>query len=237
MNIEFLRAARRGDLPRVQKMLADGDARITDAGHLCCTALLHASMGSNALPTLIWLLKVGGACITDRNHDGNSALLLAATNSNLATCQWLLEHGGAAIADVNDSGETVWNLLLCNLIGDDAEEVTALLRVMVLKNAPPDALVANLRPEHVLVVEEGARLRAALPAYLARRRAILDTHCPLIAPLRALVREYNPEPTTTEELWATVPGAAPQHARRPRVETAVALPMRRSARVRQRLGW
>jgi hypothetical protein len=50
------------------------------------------------------------------------------------------------------------------------------------------------------VVKEGARLRA----YLARRRALLDAHCPLLAPLLALVHGYDVEPTTTEELWATM---------------------------------
>jgi hypothetical protein len=84
-------------------------------------------------------------------------------------------------------------------------------------------------------VVEGARLKAALPAYLAQRRALLDPHCPLIAPLRDLVRGYDPERTTTEVLWATGLGAAPQRARRPRVEVVVALSVRRSARLRQRL--
>jgi hypothetical protein len=78
---------------------------------------------------------------------------------------------------------------------------------MVLKGAPPAEFVARLKPEHARVVEEGARLRAALPAYLVQRRALLDAHCPLIAPLRALVRGYDPESTTTEELWATGLGA------------------------------
>jgi hypothetical protein len=82
-------------------------------------------------------------------------------------------------------------------------EVTALLRVMVLKGDPPDGFVAQMRrPEHARVVEEGARLRAALPAYLVRRRALLND-CPLIPPLLALVRGYYPKPTATEELWAT----------------------------------
>jgi hypothetical protein len=89
--------------------------------------------------------------------------------------------------------------------------------------------------QHAWVVEEGARLRAALPAYLVPRRALLDAHCPLIPPLLALVRGYDPEPTTTEELWATGLGVAPQRARRLRPEVAVALPVRRSARLRQRL--
>jgi hypothetical protein len=73
----------------------------------------------------------------------------------------------------------------------------------------PDGLVVQLRPEHERVVEQGARLRAALPAYLVRRRALLDEHCPLIAPLLALVRGNDPEPTTTEELCTTGLGAAP----------------------------
>jgi hypothetical protein len=81
-------------------------------------------------------------------------------------------------------------------------------------------------------------LRAALPAYLARvqaRSTLLDAHCPLIAPLLALVHKYDPDPTTTGDLWATGLGATPQPARRPRVEAVVALPVHRSARVRQRL--
>jgi hypothetical protein len=58
-------------------------------------------------------------------------------------------------------------------------------------------------------MKEGARLRAALPAYLVRRMALLDAHCLLIPLLLALVRGYDPEPTTTEELWATGLGVAP----------------------------
>jgi hypothetical protein len=103
---------------------------------------------------------------------------------------------------------------------DFAEEVTSLLRVMVLQSAPPAKLAALLRPEYARVVEEGARLKAAL----ARRRALLDAQCPLIAPLRGLVRDYD-EPTATEELWATGLGAAPQRVRRARPEAAVALPV------------
>jgi hypothetical protein len=84
------------------------------------------------------------------------------------------------------------------------DESSALMRVLVLKGDPPADFGARLRrPEHAQMVEEGARLRAALPAYLARRRALLDDHCPLIPPLLALVRGYDPEPNTTEELWAT----------------------------------
>jgi ankyrin repeat protein len=75
---KFFDAARQGDLPRVQKMLADVDARITDADRHGRTALLHAAYGSSSNPTLIWLLIEGGASITDRDNQGNLALLHAA---------------------------------------------------------------------------------------------------------------------------------------------------------------
>jgi ankyrin repeat protein len=90
----FLGAAFRGDLPRVQKMLGDGEALITDVDHVGRTALLHAAIGGfRTLSALKWLLEEGGARITERDHHGSSALLLAAACSRLTKCQWLLEHG------------------------------------------------------------------------------------------------------------------------------------------------
>jgi hypothetical protein len=216
---DFLDAAYWGNLPRVQKMLADGDARITDTGRYEQTretALLKAAKGDpRSLPTLKWLLIEGGARITERDRKGNTALLLAAeraalTGCSMVTCLWLLEHGGADIAEETDLEISIWDMLsvrrLLNVHPLDAVvgEAMTMLRAMVVRGAPPAEFMARLRrPEHARVVEEGARLRAALPAYLVRRRAILDAHCPLIAPLLALVRGYDPEPTTTEELWAT----------------------------------
>jgi hypothetical protein len=89
---------------------------------------------------------------------------------------------------------------------------TALLRAMLLRD---DARV-NVDfsswhppyPQWTTLVQEGVRLRAQLPAYLAQRRALLDKHCPLIAPLCALVSDYE-VPTFTDELWATSLDSAP----------------------------
>jgi hypothetical protein len=208
---DFLYAAFVGDLPRVQKMLADGDARITDADINGSTALFCAVIGgSSSLPTLKWLLEEGGARITERDPRGNTVLLMAAISGNLTACKWLLELGGADIAEVNDTGTTVWDMLVLHSSRETfIDQKTALLRVMVLRTAPPADLVSQLRPDHARVVEEGARLRTALPAYLVRRRALLDAHCPLIPPLLGLVRGYDPEPHTTEQLWATGLGVVP----------------------------
>jgi hypothetical protein len=82
---------------------------------------------------------------------------------------------------------------------------------MVLRGAPPPALVALLSPEPARVVQEGARLRARLPAYLAHRRAYSDLRCPRVSflpgVLRALIYGFE-GPGTTEELWATGLGEA-----------------------------
>jgi hypothetical protein len=80
--------------------------------------------------------------------------------------------------------------------------VTALLRVILLRDSPTPALADRLSAEHRRVVEEGSRLRAALPAYLDSRHTLLDAHCPLLPELQALVHAYE-EPTTTDEFWAT----------------------------------
>jgi hypothetical protein len=162
-----------------------------------------------------------------------TALLESAYNGQYATTQYLLEEVGANIQNVNIDGETVWDLLRQHLkdevelkrrdnavlTGDDSDQedeadpvvLTVLLRVMVLRGAPPPALVALLSPEPARVVQEGARLRARLPAYLAHRRACLDSRCPRISllpgVLRALIYGFE-GPATTEELWATGLGTA-----------------------------
>jgi hypothetical protein len=195
------------------------------------------------------MLQEGGASIQDVANYGWTALLAAAGRGKLATTQYLLEHGGADIGNTHSAGDTIWDMLEESLIESgmvldnddepyvyDATIVTSLLRAMVLRGAPPVELTARLSPEHAQVVEDGARLKAHLPAYLARRRVLLDVHCPLISPLCTLVHGYE-EPTTTDELWATGLGAARQGAVRPRADDGAAdaaVPLRRSLRLRQK---
>jgi hypothetical protein len=164
------------------------------------------------------------------NNEGWTALLASAKYGELAITQYLLEHGGSDIRDTFDNGTTIWDLLGNHLIENvwdpdydeyDATAITSLLGVVMLCGASPAELTARLSPEHVQVVEEGARLKAALPAYLTRWRALLDVHCPLISPLpeelQALIFRFE-GPATTDELWATGLGAARQRAVRPRAD-------------------
>jgi hypothetical protein len=215
-----------GNLPTVKFLLEHG-ARITERDSEGKTPLLHAA-DSGCLDVVEYVLSSeGGASITETDNAGNTALLLAGGCCQSAVVQWLLEHECAQITDSNQEGDTVWTVDgqfgLPNLLkgaytkGDDGEyvfiddeyvparetvELTAMLRVMVLHGGPPESLTAELAPPFQRIVQDGARLRARLPAYLTQRRALLDAHCPLLPPLRDLVHGYE-EPTTTDELWAT----------------------------------
>jgi hypothetical protein len=142
---------------------------------------------------------------------------------------WLLEYGGAQITDTNNAGDLVWtvhrqddlslrDLLIIAYAKDNdgdyvsidgeytqteaAVETTDLLRAMVLHGGPPESLTADLAPLLQRIVQDGARLRTRLPAYMAQRRALLVAHSPLLPPFQDLVHGYE-EPTTTDELWAT----------------------------------
>jgi hypothetical protein len=215
-----------GDLPRF-KLLVQGGAAILDVDHRgfpmhregpWMGALNQAAVHGEIL-IVEWLLAEGWANISDVDHLGYTVLLHAAkrpaSDQNLVLVQWLLEHGGAKITDTTADGKTVWDLLLTKIpvgfarswLGAD-QQLAALLRFMVLRGAPPADFVMQISPQHSRVVEEGAQLRAGLPAYLAQRRALLAEHTPLITTLWAIVSSYE-EPTTTDELWATGLGALP----------------------------
>jgi hypothetical protein len=210
-------AAENGYTDLVRLLVTDLGADVNQAIAYGWTPLMLASRG-NLCDGVVRCLVELGAEVGAVDPDGNTALLESARNARYTTMQYLVEEGGANMDDVNNNGETVWDLLLVHLEAlqqqydeeeTDPDRLTGLLRVLVLRGGPPPALVALLSPEPARVVQEGARLRARLPAYLVRRRALLDAHCPmLLSPLRALVHGYF-ELTTTEELWATGLGQAP----------------------------
>jgi ankyrin repeat protein len=244
-----------GNLPTVNYLLEHG-ARVTERCRNGRTALLVAAEHGR-LEMVEYLLSLeGGASIAETDVEGNTALLLAAGyHCHPSIVQWLLEYGGAQITDTNNAGDSVWTVhyidsLQVMLIDaykkdDDDEEfiiiggeyvpmentvaLTAMLRVMVLHGGPPDTLTVKLAPPLQQIVQDGVRLRARLPAYLAQRRALLGANCPLLSPLQDLVHGHE-MPTTTEELWATGLGARLQRSRPERGQ----LPERRSAHLRRK---
>jgi hypothetical protein len=208
--------AARGDNLAVAQCLLELGADIDQTTPKVTPLMVAARRGTLAMVRCLVQL---GAEVGATNANGDTALLGSAGSGRYATTRYLLEQAGANMEDVNNDGATVWDLLMGHLEKpnrrsevEDTESLTALLRVMVLRGVPPPALVALLSPEPARVVQEGARLRARLPAYLAHRRAYLDLRCPHISVLPGVLQAliYGFEgPATTEELWATGLGTAP----------------------------
>jgi hypothetical protein len=205
----------------------EGGASITETDNAGETALLLAACAHNGFtkvefypPMVQWLLEFGGAQITDTDNAGISVW----------TVDWQdgLPHMLIGAYAINRVGKFM------SLDGEyiemgDIVALTAMLRVMLLHGGPSEFLAKDLAPPFQQIVQDGARLRARLPAYLTQRRALLDAHCPLLPPLQALVHGYE-EPTTTDEFWATGLGAPKQRDKRARPESS----KRRSARLRQK---
>ena len=160
------------------------------------------AVAAGDLPKVQRLLREGVGSVTEVDDHGHTALWLAVLFYQWPTAQWLLEYGGADPSTTWDMFGIKFNDL------DDNAAVIAILRVMLLRGDPTASFSSRFSPETARLIQEGTQLRTRLPAYLVQRRALLDEHCPLIAPLRALVSGYE-VPTTTEELWDTGLGAAP----------------------------
>jgi hypothetical protein len=208
----------------VVQCLVELGADINEVNKNGDTLLMIAARGDNL--AVVQCLIEFGAEVGAVNVLGNTALLESALCCRYAMMQYLLEEAGANMDDINNQGNTVWDVLTrrwvegawlwaaAGTVEAKFVALTGLLRVMVLRGAPPRALVARLAPSGNLrrvVLQEGARLRARLPAYLAHRRAYLDSRCPRISALpgvlRALIYTFE-GPATTEELWATGLGTA-----------------------------
>jgi ankyrin repeat protein len=177
---------------------------------------LFAAAYSCQISVMRCLVEELGASIAEVNADGDTVLLYSARHAKLESIQYLLEHGGASLTETSNNAITIWDLLTVEMmvarIGprfmmpphEDPEAMTALLRVILLRGVPPPEFLAFVLPAYKSVVNKGARLRARLPAFLTRRRALVDATCLLILPLLALVHGYESElPFTTDEIWAT----------------------------------
>jgi hypothetical protein len=225
----LLYAVENGHLQVVQYLLSsEGGASITETYDKGNTALLLAAKNCCHPPMVQWLLEYGGAQLTDNDNEGTSVCNAPGIHGlpHMLKTTYKKSYNGEYVF-IN--GEYVPD---GRRLHEDIVAVTAMLRVMLLHGGPPESLTKDLAPPFQQIVQDGARLRARLPAYLAQRRALLDAHCPLLPPLRDLVHGYE-EPTTTDELWATGLGARLQRARRSRPERGQS-PERRSARLRQR---
>jgi hypothetical protein len=171
---------------------------------------LRIAVTDGNLPKVQRLLRGDVGSVTEEDESGYSVLFMAFSHEQFQTAQWLLEYGGADISLVVN-GDSVWNFIPLPPHRDDEAAALELLRGMLLRGDPPADFTSPPdeygSPEWVHLVQEGMRLRTRLPAYLVQRQSLLNEHCLLIPPLRAIVSSYA-EPAV-EELWATRLGAAP----------------------------
>jgi ankyrin repeat protein len=225
-NTPFLAAIMQGDLDMMRLLATELGVDVNQGGlgQPRGQPLFSAAFRCQ-IDVMRCLVEELGASITEVDVNGDTVLLYSLRNGKLASAQYLLEHGGSTLTEKNTKlqpwrrdphcVDMAWDLLAMHMgriqIGDfiparptkDPEAMTALLRVMVLRGAPPPMPVDDRLPVDRLVVDKGARLRVQLPAYLTRRRALVDTYCLLIPPLLALVHGYEPDmPATTDEIWS-----------------------------------
>jgi hypothetical protein len=152
-----------------------------------------------------WLVKMGGARISDTEGNGMTALMWAAYNSHFYVVQWLLEEGSANITDtvvVHGKSRSLWNHIRSKSEGS-AVELTSLIKFMVLiVDAPPD-FIAKMTPHDAKIALWGRRIRILRPLYLKQQEASIEALCPLPTVLHSIVAAYaEPTPECMWTEWA-----------------------------------
>jgi hypothetical protein len=140
--------------------------------------------------------------------------LWAAQSGHLPMMRWLLSEGGASNEEKDNYDDDVWDHLRERIEEEeyeedplDPEELASLLKFMLLLADPPANFAGALKPDMRPLLQEGARLRAALPQYLERRQSVIRDHCPVLPlDLQAVVVGYSE--LSVEEKWATGLGQA-----------------------------
>ena len=105
------------------------------------------------------------------------------------------------MSETDNDGDTVWNIMILMGVMVESDELSSLLKVIVmLEDAPADFIARpRLSPQHADICTRGLQLRAQLPSYLEQQRAAVKAYCPLPAVLRSIVAAYAV--TTPEDMW------------------------------------
>jgi ankyrin repeat protein len=209
-NNALLHAAFAGQLPIIQWLLSQGLSSITETNNIGQSALLlaaHKPRKQNSLLVVTWLLEYGGSSVTETDINGHTIWDVLKSKFADSDIPYTSDDDSDDSDDDGDNADDDNDDNAGDSYSSDDDDfdddavVAALFSVMVLQHAPPATLVKKLKPCFSALVDDGARLRAGRPAYLARRLALLGEYCPLDTQLRALVHAYE-EPTSAE-LWAT----------------------------------
>jgi hypothetical protein len=188
---------------------------------------------------MLWLLNEGGSSLAEETIDGDRALSLAARNDQYVAMQSLLEEHGASMSERNYDSRTAWSSM-CLRRGERANDLSSLLKVIVMLEDAPAAFINRLSPQHAAICTRGRQLRAQLPSYLMQQRAAVVAHCSLPSVLQSLVTAYaviTPEDMWTDGLRVHAPRAKRARARvaeAGEAEDEEAILPRRSLRLHQK---
>jgi hypothetical protein len=116
-------------------------------------ALMYATPHDHA-PIMHWLVKEGGARISDADiEEGKTALIIAIAYGRYFLAQWLLEEGGANITDrvaqVDGEHRSLWEQLKVHLTLNPYKGGTrllSLLKVVELLDDAPPGFIPELSP-------------------------------------------------------------------------------------------
>jgi hypothetical protein len=197
---DLLDAAQNGDRETVKCLVAEG-ADVKESNRYGFTPFMRAAWHGH-IPIMHWLLTEGGSTLTEQSTIRTTALLLAARGAHVPAVQYLLDERGASISESDNFGRTVWKELWnpINSRGGSADELSSLLKVMVVLDDAPTDFIAKLLPHDAELCTRGRLLRVQLPSYLEQQRAAVVAHCSLSAVLQSLVAVYAT--ATPEDMWA-----------------------------------
>jgi ankyrin repeat protein len=201
---EIMKAARDDDLDKMQRLIAEG-ASVHEVDQVTGgNVLMYAAYSGNA-PVLFWLLKEGGARISDVNAMGWTALSIAANRGHYSLVEWMLREGGALITDVTVEDEvdtkTVWDSIsLCLALASHVStELLSLLKVMVLLDDASADFIAMMSPHNIEIIALGRQIRALQPSYMEQQHALINCISPLPSILQSIVATYAKP--TSEDMW------------------------------------
>jgi hypothetical protein len=177
-----------GSLEVIQYLLSsEGGASITETDCKGDTALLLAARNSRCSTTMAkWLLEYGDAQITNTN-DKRASVWTGNWQDGLPNRDGLYDRLRSAYTKDDDSE---YVSIDCKHVAvGDVVALTATLRVMVLRGAPPESLTIDLAPPFQRMVRgcgHGSR-----HTWCRDVRSWTLTGCPLLPPLQDLVHGYD----------------------------------------------
>jgi hypothetical protein len=157
-------------------------------------------------------LLAEGVSTTEIDNNGWSVLLYAATDAQYTTMWWLLLEAEGIIGELtNDATLTVWSEF--NIKGSGYDELSAMLKIMVMLEDAPANFFSNLHSSNFNyrtpgfapgVSSSGPSCRLTWPGATkaGNKGQRFVAHCPLLVMKQSIVITYAATIAAPEDMWA-----------------------------------